>query len=398
MTRSPANATPGSSNGRDGALRLMAESIQSQPWVADRAPVLRSRLRSMRKRMLRGTGTALSSRSPLTGARMAKNVGSPEDGDAVPNGTRAGRSSRRTRARVGPWQAGRVLGVAGTLATVVLLTTLSLTGGTPIGPLAKLILKAPYAGSVNQSAGFTKCISGKACFPSSFGKFGCENGSIVKSPAFSLRKGTGGFALSSSATACRAYSTGNTSAARAVDAQAWFEASINVSARGGTPTLYANGTFNESGLLSPSWGSCRTVAGATSSLCDRGLSAYLFGSADLVDVTKGRVVASAYHFLDSVSHAYNVTRCSSSSGCTSSVYPANASTLPIAYAGSFSCVFPQLTGMVKADQYVVRLSVIADVIVQYLVSDSRLSGFSANALMDFHPPGDGVVLLTLVET
>ncbi|MCI4331324.1 MAG: hypothetical protein L3K19_05700 [Thermoplasmata archaeon] len=177
-----------------------------------------------------------------------------------------------------------------------------------------------------------------------------------------------------------------------------FNPTLNLSFHRGTPTVYANITYAESARFSFSWGNCTLIGHPAGAYCNRGLNVMVSGYALVRDVSSGTSYFSSTWFSYWQAAAFDDLTCTSSSGCSTSAYPANGSGLATSHVGSFSWTFPFLTGMTKGDTYELAIYVDAALTVQYLVSNEKLTGFSGVASLNLASGGNGVVLTSVVET
>lgn len=290
------------------------------------------------------------------------------------------------------------LGIA--LGLVVVLTIFG-SGGGSSSPAANQVLKPPYHGSVsafnqvcNRPGGSPGCHLGTSTH------LGCVNASAARAAFFNLRTGHGGFHYSATSTACSAYSAGNTSFGRYSEASGGFDAQLNLSYHGGRPTVYANFTYSATAALTFLWGTCRPVVGSSTSSCSQRVNVDRVVAQAWVRDTTGNVSYTgnnSWLVLVGQDQVSNMTTCTSTSGCSSSVTVIGNSSRASS-SGAVSWRIPLLLGMVKGHVYQLDFEMTGLASTYCQVHDARLAGFSGSAGFDFAPTGYGFLLPSIVET
>jgi hypothetical protein len=218
---------------------------------------------------------------------------------------------------------------------------------------------------------------------------GCAIEKIRVPGVFNLHKGVGKYSVSATARSCAAYLRNNATA------QGGFEALINVPFHVGSPYVYANATYAATGNVNFSGGICTPVTGSRFSACERWAEVFVDVDAIFEDLTTGYLLDMGT--VDVTSNiSFDYTHCVASVCKTK----AHLRLGPIAVSGRHVWVYRFInSSMVRGDKYAISFTLFGRAQVEtYYVHNAVLSGFSGSAALNFATAGNGMNLISIVDT
>lgn len=302
-------------------------------------------------------------------------------------GARGRPACRRRRLRF-RWPA-RVTSVAPASILIVLLLGLpapALAGGAP-----GVKFRPPLAGSASTSL--------------SLSPGACSAASAPLPPSFNLTKGSGGFALRANSSYCRSIAPPhhNSSAGTQSAAYAVIDLWIPLRYHAAYPSIFVNISYSVLGWLTEAQGSCLpNASGARSGwVCWSRAALSISDSAGILDNTTGTnyaPFAAGRPWLDNASSAQVDCAVSGSGVTCRNISAGNRTTVPVSSRGSYSWKLTPSAKMARADRYVLRIEVVAEVVVDwYYTYGSVFRGTHQAASLDLGTGANGFRITSITE-
>jgi hypothetical protein len=256
-----------------------------------------------------------------------------------------------------------------TLATLAIFMMILIPAlGSALVPLGSKTISAPYSGWVSPHDYLSLT--------------GCAKGKLVVPAFFNLHRGLGGLNISTAAKSCKAGTNQG-------DASGQFDAYIHIPFQKNVNSIYANVTYNLSGKLALTGGTCTSLG--SGAYCYRDVEVITNAYASLLDATKGFSWSSSGSFPYAADVVNFDTTCTSTTNCT---LKSGGTAGPISITGSFSFVFPR--SLYKPDKYDIHLTAWISTVSECVFYNALLSGCSASTSVNFATGGNGMVLTSIV--